>query len=130
MQGGEQFYPSKEVVWGFIMQHGLLGSGEINPDGTPNSFWSYLIQCYNIQPTERGYWRTGKRKQLKHHQDGWTLAFHRYQMNCLLRLAKQTEQALETAEAALAESRRTHRVEVAALRTIQSHVFHLVATVY
>ena len=44
--------------------------------------------------------------------------------------AKQTEQALETAEAALAESRRTHRVEVAALRTIQSHVFHFVATVY
>ena len=93
MQGGEQFFPSREEIWTYIMRHGLLGSGEINEDGTPNSFWSYVVQSFNIQPSDRGYWRTGSRGQIKHHQDGWTLAFNAYQMNCLLRLAKQTEHA-------------------------------------
>ena len=91
--GDEEYYPDKDVVWGFIMRHGLLGSGAVNPDGSPNSFWSYIVQFFNIQPTYRGYWRTGSKDQIKHHRDGWTLAFHKYQMGCLLRLTKQMNSA-------------------------------------
>ena len=91
--GDELYYPEKDKVWAYIVRHGLLGSGAVNPDGTPNSFWSHVVQFYNITPMYRGYWRTGSQGQIKHHRDGWSMAFKKYEMGCLLQLAKQIENA-------------------------------------
>ena len=91
--GDEMYYPEKDVIWTYIMRHGLLGSGAVNADGSPNSFWSLVVRVYNIQPSYRAYWRTGSKNQIKHLRDGWSLAFKKYEMACLLRLAKQIEKA-------------------------------------
>ena len=91
--GDSTYFPRKDEIWGFIMRHGLIGSGAVNADGSPNSFWSLVVQVYNIQPSYRGYWRTGSKNQIKHHRDGWSMAFKKYEMGCLLRLAKQMNTA-------------------------------------